>query len=356
MRQLILVFLLFLGSFFLISRFTELELIADTLRQGEWGWLLLAAGVQLAWILGVGALFGVLYQMLGLKEKTRRLVALAASANLLNVIAPSLGFGGMAVFLIDGRRRGLAPGRITAATALYLLYDYLSILAILSLGMVLLFQRGQLTSGEEFAAVLLLLVTMLLGLLLYLGRRSAHRLGKLLAGIARIGNFVTQRLLKRKVIEQPGAHGLAGDISAGLGEMQAQGLRLLLPLVLALVNKLVMFAVLLLVLKGFDQPVTLATLVVGVSIACLFAIISITPSGIGFVEGAMTLALHSMDLALAPAAVVTLAYRALTFWFPLSYGVLGLRWFSAAGGPAEAPTATPEQGTRLAGQGKQPPG
>jgi uncharacterized membrane protein YbhN (UPF0104 family) len=40
----------------------------------------------------------------------------------------------------------------------------------------------------------------------------------------------------------------------------------------------------------------------------------------------MTLALNSLRVPLAAAAVITLAYRGITFWLPLAYGMLAFRW------------------------------
>ncbi len=39
----------------------------------------------------------------------------------------------------------------------------------------------------------------------------------------------------------------------------------------------------------------------------------------------MTLVLNSLGMPLAAAAIVTLAYRGVTFWFPLLYGMVAFR-------------------------------
>jgi uncharacterized protein (TIRG00374 family) len=75
----------------------------------------------------------------------------------------------------------------------------------------------------------------------------------------------------------------------------------------------------------FRVPYSLGTLIAGFSIAYLFLIISPTPSGIGIVEGILPLALNSLSVAWEDAVVVTLAYRAVTFWLPLGVGGLSFR-------------------------------
>ena len=76
---------------------------------------------------------------------------------------------------------------------------------------------------------------------------------------------------------------------------------------------------------SFNVPFTVGKIIAGFSIAYLFLIVSPTPSGIGIVEGAMTLALHSLRISLGNALVITLAYRAVTFWVPLAVGALAFR-------------------------------
>ena len=55
-------------------------------------------------------------------------------------------------------------------------------------------------------------------------------------------------------------------------------------------------------------------------------IVSPTPSGVGFVEGALTLTLASFYIPLSDAAVIAIAYRGATFWLPLLFGMLAIRW------------------------------
>ena len=77
---------------------------------------------------------------------------------------------------------------------------------------------------------------------------------------------------------------------------------------------------------AFNVPFSFGTIVAGFSLGYLFWIISPTPSGIGFVEGALTLGLTSMNVPLGAAAVIALAYRGVTFWFPMLIGMLAFRW------------------------------
>ena len=63
----------------------------------------------------------------------------------------------------------------------------------------------------------------------------------------------------------------------------------------------------------------------GFAIGYLFLIVSPTPSGLGVVEGVMTVVLSTLRVPLGAAALITLTYRAVTFWFPLAVGGVAFR-------------------------------
>jgi len=100
---------------------------------------------------------------------------------------------------------------------------------------------------------------------------------------------------------------------------------------LALSNKAAMIVILTLVFLAFNIPISIGTIVACFSIGSLFVIISPTPAGIGVVEGALTLALTSMYISLEDAAIITLSYRGITFWLPLLFGMISLRFLEKVG-------------------------
>lgn len=61
-------------------------------------------------------------------------------------------------------------------------------------------------------------------------------------------------------------------------------------------------------------------LVAGYAVGNLFMAISITPSGVGVVESAMTLTLAAFGVPLEIAAAGTILFRLFTFWVPMVAG------------------------------------
>jgi uncharacterized protein (TIRG00374 family) len=324
-RTVIFALILLLAFVFITTRFTEVNQVMTTLQQGDWRWLILAAIVQLIWMLNVATSIGSLYRLMGVREKVTRLAPMAAAANFVNVVAPSLGIGGMGIFIQDGRKKRIPSGLVTTAGALYILYSYVSVLFVLAISLAVLFQHDELNSTELIASLLLLICAVGMAVLLYLSMRSPQRLSRILCWLAETANKIMRRIRQRDVLKVTHARGFAMDISSGLKRLRRSRGGLLVPFGLSLADKGWLMCILALVFMAFKIPFTAGTLVVGVGIGFLFLIISITPSGVGFVEGAMTVALHSMRIPIAQAAVATLAYRGITFWFPLAYGLVAFR-------------------------------
>lgn len=333
MRKFLIALVLLLAVYFLISRITQAQQVVDTLRKGDWRWLAAAAGLQIAWTINVGASLRAIYRALGVEEEIERLVPLAAAAYFVNVVAPMAGMSGMAIFVTDAQKQNRPLGRVSTAAALLILFDYVAFLVVLILGLIVLFRNNQLEAAEIVASVILVAIALGIALLVYLGMRSAKALGDALDWIGRLVNRVLRPLIRRDYLNVARAHEFAHDIAEGLQEARRSPENLLMPGALALSSKALLISVMFLVFMAFKQPFTVGTLIAAYSVANLFLIVSPTPSGIGFVEGILTLTLASLGVPLAAAAVIALAYRGITLWLPLAYGAVAFRWVSRAASP-----------------------
>ena len=94
----------------------------------------------------------------------------------------------------------------------------------------------------------------------------------------------------------------------------------------ALNNKAILIVIMLLMFLAFKVPFSAGTIIGGFAIGYLFLIVSITPSGIGIMESVLALALNSLGVAWSQAVIITLAYRAVTLWFPLAMGAWAFRY------------------------------
>jgi uncharacterized protein (TIRG00374 family) len=328
MRKWIVAIALLLGVYFVIGKIAELQVIVDTLKRGDLYFIFLAFLIQLLWLVNQAASYRSIYRLLGLNEEIRNLVVMAAAANFVNVVAPSVGVGGIAIFVSQARRNSYSSARVMAAGVLFVLFEYLGFLAVLAFGLIVLIRRNNLTAAELTASAILVIAAIAVAVLVYLGMRSSRQLGHLLAWMAKQINRILRPFLHHDHLSEARARAFAMDMATGLHEARHQHQSLILPAILAVSSKVLLILVLLLMFLAFKVPFTLGVLVAGFSIGYLFLIVSPTPAGIGFVEGALTLALNSLNVPLGEAAVITAAYRGITFWVPLLEGMLAFRWLS----------------------------
>lgn len=325
MRKFLFALILFIGVLFVMARFAEVQAIVETLQRGDWRFILLAVGIVGLWLLAVASSFHAVYSALGLKETFKRMLPIAAASNFLNIVAPSAGMSGMAVFIAEARRMKYSTGRAAVAGAVVLLLDYAAFLFVLALGLVVLFRRNTLDAGEIFPTVALLAIALVVAALIYLGMRSAESLGKALAWMARGVNRILWPLLKREYLSEQRAREFAADAAEGLHLLFKTPQNMIVPAGLALIKQGLLITILWCSLRAFQVSFSTGTLIAGFSIGYLFLIVSPTPAGLGFVEGALALALRSMYVPFSQAAIVTLAYRGFTFWLPLLVGMISFR-------------------------------
>jgi uncharacterized protein (TIRG00374 family) len=325
MRKFILIVVLFLGVALVILSFGELQTIVQTLKQANFLFVALALLLEGAWFVVVGRMYRSVYNLLGIDDSTRNLTIIAAAVTFVNTVTPMAGIGGIALFAAEARRRGHPTGKATVAGPLFLLFDETSFLVVLGLGMIVLFRRGNLSAGEITASLILLAIACALAFFLYLGYRSAHRLGDALAAIARFINRIARGMLHRDYLSEERAHVFADEIGEGLSGLTEKPKSLLEPVWYGLIAKALLMGILMCSFWAFEVEFTAGTIVGGFSIAYLFLIVSPTPSGIGVVEGVMALALSSLRVVWSQAVIITLVYRAITFWVPLGVGALAFR-------------------------------
>ncbi|UCF61146.1 MAG: flippase-like domain-containing protein [Anaerolineaceae bacterium] len=325
MRKLLYVLILILAIIFIRTHLTELQSVVSILSQGDWRFLLAAVGVQLLWLVNIAAALQSTYRLVGVREHLRHMIPLATAANFVNVVAPSYGLGALAVLISDGNQRGKRAAKVSTGAVLYLVYDYLGFLVVLLPGTIILVYRGVLDAVLITALTFAVSVAVITILLTLLGIRSADKLGHAVLWLTDKANRALRPVLRREVIDQARAQDFTQDFAEGLQHVRRSPGRLLLPFLLALSRKLVMMTILYLVSMAFHTPLDLFTLIAVFSTSYLFTIASVTPSGVGFVEGAMLVYLNALQIPLATSAAISLAYRGITFWLTLVYGLIAIR-------------------------------
>jgi uncharacterized protein (TIRG00374 family) len=308
-----------------ISRFTEIEKLIETLAQGQWEWVLAAALLQVVYYIVFTGLYQSAFYTVEVESQVRELLPVMFASIFVNVAAPTGGASGAALFVDDAARRGQSAARAAAGTVLVLAANFSAFTLVLIVGLVYLFLHHNLQTYEIVgAAVLLLIISSLAGVLL-LGLWQPDWLRRLLGWLQRTVNRLAVWLRRPPLLTDDWADQNAAEFTEAAAAIAAHPQRLSRTLAVALAAHLVDLASLYTLFLAFHQPVGFGVLVAGYAMGILFWIVSITPQGIGVVEGVMALVYTSLNVPAAKATAIVLAFRGLTFWLPLAVGFFLLR-------------------------------
>jgi glycosyltransferase 2 family protein len=331
MKKIFVIVILFLGIAVVAISFSEIETIAQTLQKAHLRYFSLAVFIQLVWFFVAARMYQSIFHLLGVHETTLSLVRISTAANFINVVAPTAGVGGIALFASEARRNGHPAGKVTVAASLFLLLDQAAFLSMLALGIIVLIRRNDLDPAAITASLLLFGFAILYAFVLYLGYRSEEKLGNLLAKMTRGINRMVRFFRKRDYLSEARAHEFAHEVYEGFSGLTEKPSSLIRPVLWGILNKILLMLILACAFLSFEVPFSTGTIVAGFSLAYLFLIVSPTPSGIGIVEGLMPLALSSLGVNWSQAIVITITYRTVTFWVPFGVGAWAFRSLHASG-------------------------
>lgn len=321
----ILIILTILFLWALVSRFTELEQLKNTLQKGQWSWILAALFSQTFYFIAFTASYQAAFDILNIRTRTRDLLPVTLGSLFVNTVVPAGIAGGTALFAQDLARRG-KPATLTATgVLLQLIADFAAFTFVLVPGLTYLFYEHDLESYEIAAAILLLLITIGLSGILLLGIWKPAWLYRRFDAFQRTVNGVFQKIRGSSLLAEDWAQKNANEFNQATAAVASRPSRLMGTIGVAFLAHLLDITTLYILFRAFNQPVGPGTLVAGYAIGILFWIISITPQGIGVVEGMMALTFTSLGIPGTVATTVALVFRGLTFWIPMLLGFFAVQ-------------------------------
>jgi uncharacterized protein (TIRG00374 family) len=325
--------LLLLASFvwFVFRNLNEVESVFHVFFQGTWQWLLVAVLLQVLYYLTYTQLYRSALYTVEVDSRFLRTLNLLLSSIVVNVIAHAVGSAGTVLLIDEASRRGQSSARAAAGTLLAIITNFVAFSLILVIALINLFRFHELQTYEIVGSVILLIMIVGLGTLMVVGLVKPASMQVILA---RIQSWLARimDLLKRSSPLPPSwAETNARDLSEARTIIQNHPIRLIVTFFVALITHLLDIACLYALFLAFYHPVGLWLVLSGYAIGMLFWIVSITPQGIGVVEGVMTLAYASLGIPVTIATTIALAFRGLTFWLPLGIGFLLIRRTKAFG-------------------------
>lgn len=307
-----------------IRQFGKLSLAAQTLSQGSWYFLIAIAGIQVLGIANRGALYHSLYDFFGSKDSLKRLILLSLASNFVNLAAPAAGFSGMAIFVSEAERQGMSKGRALFVNFFAYFLIYGTFILILLFGLFYLMFNHQLYRYQIATASVLFGMILLLVIIAFVALKGAAKLKKLISFIARIINYVVRLITLRsdhsKIISEENIRTLSQEVALGLRLITKRWRALWLPVFHVVLMEAIDILTLYYFFLAFKYPIYPGTLIAVYAIGFLFALVSITPNGIGIVEATMIVVLTNLSVPVELAAIAVLGYRLFTFWIPFALG------------------------------------
>jgi uncharacterized protein (TIRG00374 family) len=317
---------LLLGSALLVvHRLGDVAALIHTLRRAQFGPLAVALLLQTMTLLNQPALYQALYALVNLPIRWRDLAPVVWAAHFVNIVTPAAGLGGTALLIHEAQLRGFDMGRVTLANTLYFLFNFVWFVLLLGFSLVALFLWHDLKPYEVAAAALPMTGVVIALCTMWLVGTRPLTFSRLIIRLTDRLNALSRRVLRREALSERSTVEIADNFAMSVATLATARGRLLRPWVHAMLVdglEIAVLAACFAAFPGAGREVTFAMLIAGYAIGTLFLVVSVTPQGLGVVEGVMTAVFVSFGVPLERAAVVVLVYRGLSFWLPLGAGFL----------------------------------
>ena len=250
-------------------------------------------------------------------------------SNTVNYIVATGGLSGFAFRMYFFRQRGIPVGTAVTISFVQGLLTNLILLFFLVMGFYFLLTHGSLGMAALVSAATLLAIFVLITALclLLLFRPRARR--RVLLWIVDVGHRLSRRFAPRRTPHRIRLWRIAHNVDNGLDFMVAQWRRMIVPSLWIVLDWVVTLGVLQASFWCVNTNVSFPMIAVGFAIGILSSLISLTPGGLGVLEGSMTTVFVTLGVAMEPAVVAVLifrfAYYAVPFLVSLAFfrGMMG---------------------------------
>ena len=329
---------------FLLRGDSLMQLI-DTMKQGSAVPLVAAILTQLCKYFAQSFAYSFCFEAVQEKMDPRSTLPLVFGTFFMNTVAPSLNLAGMTLVVDDARRRGIDPGKSSSAALLMQITidGAFTTLMIIGFAIVVLFS-GMSPLWFLPGIVVVCLVGAMIGIMV-LGHRNPKFLLKILNPIERFVNKVLVRF-HRKALE-PWAEKVLSMFSEAAGLIVKNPSPAFKAYACSLFASCCELAAFSLVGISFGVKSS-SVLLCGYVIATLFAMVSITPQGVGFVEAAVVVAFTAFGETAAAGTAIGIVYRGIVFWMPFLIGAVLIqktKTFSSSSGSSRRSKVRQEQNT-----------
>ncbi len=310
-----------LSAVFVVNR-GYLNQFVGLLKKAEWEVLLLVLVAQLWSYYSNAKYYQSFLEIFNYRITTKRLLEAALAINFVNQAFPSGGVSG-ASFLSNYLRNEVPVGKATLAQFVRYVFTFISFLAVLVLGFLLLFFSGNVSRVTVRIVLLFILLLIIVSLLLVTVVADRKRVEQLVQKLTRVINrvgTVIRRKRWRMVTADQSKH-FFDEFYEGYHFLLAQRNHWRRPLLYCLSGNLAEVLTVYIVFLAFRTPINPGIVIVGYTLANVFSVLSVISSGVGIYEATMVTAFAALGVPFALALSVVIVYRVINFavFLPLGF-------------------------------------
>ena len=324
----------------------QLVELVETMKQGSALPLVAAVCTQLGKYVSQSFAYSHCFKAVDERMKPRSTLPLVFGTFFMNTIAPSLNLAGTTLVVNDARKRGIEAGKATSAALLMQITIDGAFATIMISAFIMLALTVGLSPLWFLVGMLVIVLVSVMILIMVLGRRRPAIVLRALSPIERLVNSVLVRFKKKPLNPWAGKLVTSFSDAAGLiGQNPRPTLEAYGCSIIASLCELSCFC-----LVGLAFGVTsIEPLVCGYVVATLFAMISITPQGVGVVEAMVVVAFTAFGESSAAGMAIGLVYRGIVFWMPFIIGAILINVTKTFRGEVEKPAAEAEPAAEAQG-------
>lgn len=264
--------------------------------------------------------YQVVFRMNGLTRTVWDNLRLNLAGKAVNVIIPTAGVSQAITYVEDAGRRGEA--RSTALNAVLITYisDYSSIALFLLFSLVYLALTHSVMPYVVVPAIIFILITIGVYVLSYLAGRESVWLENIILFLADQFEKLVRFVTRKKISVGMSVDNLYKNFKDVNKSILDDPKDWFLAIFYACLQHLFAIFALYVIFVSLGVHPIVRVLIAAYSVGAVFVVVSPTPNGIGFVEGAMYLVFTSLGISGPVATTATIIYRGLIFWLPLGIG------------------------------------
>lgn len=324
----------------------QIVAIVQAMSRGALLPLLMAVGLEGCRIVFHALSYTRAFAAIGARVPLRSTVPAWFKAVFMNTVVSSGGVSGMAAVVDAARTRGVAVGSATSAAVFTQTCYYSAMFLVILVGFAIMGANGSLSARDVMLGSTIGLAALVFLGLLALGHLKPGLLQRFMRWIESLVVRLC-RMLRLRRQPKPWADSLVHSFSHAATELSRRprkALGVLATMVVAMAFDMLAFMA-----SGFAFGITrVDALLGGYVTALVFNSFTVTPGGVGVVEGMASAVLSGYGYPGTLCVSAVLTYRALMYWIPFAVGGVLMRTTGAfSGGQQQAKQAGPSRSMPL---------